>query len=324
MASTIADYLLQLPENLHFIKVQELSGNGILYYRMLSDYGSGFCQLIRFENDFLLILIADYTPKDTFEKAATISEDYMEISQFETDSSSFKIGGRKTQPIGKGIYCYVNTQRTTQVYCEKEKPVRFTKVILTRKYFDTHLRIHFRKVYEPFKSAQAYILKNPNLPELNFVFQQIRDCQAEGETLRLYLESKVMELLSLVIRGLEKKAKHISVRLDYKDIRSLKKTVTLMKKDLSAYPSGKELARLAGMSPARYQLAFRKYYGTTPYEYLKEMRLNQALLLLKNSDYGISVIAAKVGYHNSGHFAKLFKTAYGMGPRAYRKAHGIK
>ena len=34
----------------------------------------------------------------------------------------------------------------------------------------------------------------------------------------------------------------------------------------------------AGMSPARYQLAFRKYYGFTPYEYLKEMRLNRALL----------------------------------------------
>ena len=58
-----------------------------------------------------MILIADYTPKETFEKIATISEEYMEISQFETDSSSFKIGRRKTQPVGKGIYCYVNTQR---------------------------------------------------------------------------------------------------------------------------------------------------------------------------------------------------------------------
>src|SRR5699024_11154897 len=99
------------------------------------------------------------------------------------------------------------------------------------------------------------------------------------------------------------------------DIRGLKKSVTHMKKDLSAYPSGEELAQIAGMSYARYQLAFRKYYGTSPYEYLKEMRLNQALFLLKNSDYGIATIAAKVGYHSSGHFAKLFKNAYGMGPR---------
>ena len=105
MALSIADYLLQLPENMNFAKVQELSGEDSLYYRMLSDYGSGSFQFIRFENDLLMILIADYTPKETFEKIATISEEYMEISQFETDSSSFKIGGRKTQPVGKGIYC---------------------------------------------------------------------------------------------------------------------------------------------------------------------------------------------------------------------------
>ena len=78
MALSIADYLLQLPENMNFAKVQELSGEGSLYYRMLSDYGSGSFQLIRFENDLLMILIADYTPKETFEKIATISEEYME------------------------------------------------------------------------------------------------------------------------------------------------------------------------------------------------------------------------------------------------------
>ena len=324
MVLSVADYLLQLPESLHFAKVQELSESKTIYYRMLSEYGTGSFQLIRFEDDLLFILIADYTPKDTFEKVTAISEEYMEISQFETDSSSFKIGGRKIQPVGKGIYCYVNTQKTTYVYCEKGKPVRFTKIVLTRNYFDTYFRVHYGKDYEQSKSAQEYLLRNPNLPELNFVFQQIRDCQAEGRTLRLYLEGKIMELLSLVIKGMEKEEKHISVKLDYKDIRSLKKTVTYMKKDLAAYPSGEELAQIAGMSPARYQLAFRKHYGTTPYEYLKEMRLNQALFLLKNSDYGIAAIAAKVGYHGSGHFAKLFKNAYGMGPKEYRKIYGIK
>ena len=88
--------------------------------------------------------------------------------------------------------------------------------------------------------------------------------------------------------------------------------------------SDRNIQQIAGMSYARYQLAFRKYYGTSPYEYLKEMRLNQALFLLKNSDYGIATIAAKVGYHSSGHFAKLFKNAYGMGPREYRMVQGIK
>lgn len=324
MVPSVIDYLLQLPEAMHFARVQELCGDGVFFYRMLSEYGNGTFQLIEFEDDLLLILIGDYTPKDTFEKITEISEDYMEISQFETDSSSFKIGGRKKNQVDKGIYCYLNTQKKTYTYCEGGKSVRFTKVILSPKYFNTYFRLHDRNNAELLNSARDYLLKNPNLPELNFVFQQIRDCQAEGHTLKIYLESKVMELLSLVVKGMGQEQKHISVKLDYKDIRNLRKTVTVMKNDLAAYPTGEELAQIAGMSTARYQLAFRKYYGTTPYEYLKELRLNQALILLKNSDYGIATIAAKVGYHNSGHFAKLFKKAYGLGPREYRNLHGIK
>lgn len=324
MVPSVIDYYLNLPEAMHFVRIPELSGDGASTYRMLSAYGSGSLQTIRFEEDMLLILISDYIPNDTFEKVSEISEEYLEISRFETDSSSFKIGGRKTNPVDKGIYCYVNTQKRTYTHCEGGKPVRFTKIILTKKYFDTFFRVHFGEGYEQSKPVTDYLLQNPHLPELNFVFQQIRDCQAEGKTLRLYLEGKVIELLSLIMKGMEQERQHIPVKLDYRDIRNLKKTVTLMKNNLTAYPTGGELAKMAGMSPARYLLAFRKHYGTTPYEYLKEMRLNQALLMLKNSDYGIGVIAEKVGYHNSGHFARLFKTAYGLGPREYRKIHGIK
>ena len=91
----------------------------------------------------------------------------------------------------------------------------------------------------------------------------------------MYLEGKVLEMLSLIIKGMSQPQRHIPVKLDYKDIRNLKKTVTLMRNDLAAYPSGEKLAQIAGMSPTRYQLAFKKHYGTTPYEYLKELRLNR-------------------------------------------------
>lgn len=106
MIPSVIDYLLQLPEAMHFAKVNELCSDGISSYRMLSDYGSGTFQVIELENNLLLILIGDYKPKDTFEKITEISEDYLEISQFETDSSSFKIGGRKRNQVDKGIYCF--------------------------------------------------------------------------------------------------------------------------------------------------------------------------------------------------------------------------
>ena len=98
MALSIADYLLQLPENMHFAKVQELSGEDSIYYRMLSEYGSGSFQLIRFENDLLMILIADYTPKETFEKIATISEDIWKSASLKQIAVLSKSGDGKHSP----------------------------------------------------------------------------------------------------------------------------------------------------------------------------------------------------------------------------------
>ena len=60
MIPSVIDYLLQLPEAMHFAKVNELCSDGISSYRMLSDYGSGTFQVIELENNLLLILIGDY------------------------------------------------------------------------------------------------------------------------------------------------------------------------------------------------------------------------------------------------------------------------
>ena len=81
MGLSVVDYLLALPEMLHFIKVPELSTANMFIYRMLTDYGTGYFKMIRFENNQLLILTADYTPNCTFEKVAEVSEEYIEIKK---------------------------------------------------------------------------------------------------------------------------------------------------------------------------------------------------------------------------------------------------
>ncbi len=221
---------------------------------------------------------------------------------------------------------YANAHRTAYAFCEAGRPARFTKVIVPRAYFDQFLQRRYGDTYETSKNALDHLLQNPNSPELNFVFQQIKDCPAQGSARALYMEGKVMELLSLVTHhsAQEQNRRHLPVKLDTKDKRALGKAVARMKRDLAAYPSIPELARTANMSPSRFQMAFRQVYGTTAYEYLKVMRMNCALLLLQDSDDSIRTVARKVGYRNAGHFSKLFRDAFGMGPQAYRNVHGIK
>lgn len=325
MEKTVIDYYMNLPEQLHFVYMPEMSEEKNAYFRMLSEYGKGSVRIMDFYKQFLIV-IADFTPFHDFEKVSEIEQEYFEISQFETDSSSFKVGGRKVKQVERGICCYANTQKIACAFCEAGKPTRFTKVIVTRAYFDQFLMRRYSDSYEASKNALDFLVQNPNSPELNFIFQQIKDCPAKGHSRYLYMEGKVMEILSLVTHNLEQEQgrRHLSVKLDKKDKRSLGKAVTQMKRDLSAYPSILELAQTANMSPSRFQMAFRQVYGTTAYEYLKVMRMNYALLLLQDSDNNIRTVALKVGYRNAGHFSKLFKETFGMGPQEYRNIHQIK
>ena len=54
-------------------------------------------------------------------------------------------------------------------------------------------------------------------------------------------------------------------------------------------------------------------------EYINEYRLNIATHLLKESDYPIGVISEKCGISNVSYFNRIFKKAFDMTPKDYRK-----
>lgn len=325
MLYNVMDYYKFLSENLYVAYLPEFSSEGCRFYKMLPEYGDGSVRILDFHSSFLIV-IADFTPKYTFEKITKFDQEFIEISQFETDTSSFKIRGKSICQVDKGICCYSNNRKTAYAFCEAGKATRFTKLIITGEYFERFIKNKYKDCENISSSSLDFLMQNSNSPELNFVFQQIRDCPVEGAPRNLYMEGKVLEILSLLTHRLEqtRNMSHIPVKLDKKDRRSLSKAVRLMKNDLSAYPSIENLAKTACMSISRFQMAFRQVYGTTAYNYLKVMRINYALLLLQNSDDNISAVAKKVGYKNSGHFSKLFHETFGVSPKQYRNIHRIK
>lgn len=324
-SKSVIEYFIQAPKEFNFIYIPESSTEYEKYYRMNPDYGDGFFRIINSNNEFI-ILIASYTPNYDFEKASEIEQEYIEISKFDTTSSSYKVGKRKIKKVNTGILCYINTNKLVHVFCEKNKLIEFTKVILTRDYFDRFLKNRYGDSYKDFTTAFKYLAKNPVSPELNFIFNQIKTCKAKGISQKIYLESKILEILSLVTHDKDQKweKEHISVRLTKTDRRLLKNVEKYLQNNIGNYPSLEELAKLSKMSTSRFLLAFRDYFGTTPYQYLKDLRMDAALTLLLNTEDSITSIAKELGYKNSGHFSGLFKSYYGINPGEYRRIHYVK
>ena len=77
-----------------------------------------------------------------------------------------------------------------------------------------------------------------------------------------------------------------------------------------------DLAERAFMSPSAFSHLFRDVAGRSPYQFIKEMRLNKARELLIENEASITQISKAVGYRSASHFINEFRDRYGMTPRA--------
>ena len=81
-----------------------------------------------------------------------------------------------------------------------------------------------------------------------------------------------------------------------------------------------DLLSSAHMSKSYFLRLFRRYMGTTPYNYLVNFRITQAKELLVLTDHSISEIAQEAGCGDASNFSTRFAKATGQSPMQYRKS----
>lgn len=64
---------------------------------------------------------------------------------------------------------------------------------------------------------------------------------------------------------------------------------------------------------------FKQVTGQTPMQYILSLRMNNAISLMRDTDWNLTQIASAVGYDNPLYFSRLFHKYKGMSPSAYRK-----
>lgn len=72
------------------------------------------------------------------------------------------------------------------------------------------------------------------------------------------------------------------------------------------------------MSESHFTHVFKRYTGTSPYEYLIKYRINHSKFLLKQSVIPIGDIAEAVGFKNVNNYIREFKKLVGTTPLKYR------
>lgn len=76
-----------------------------------------------------------------------------------------------------------------------------------------------------------------------------------------------------------------------------------------------------GMSRRTLELRFRNALGRTPWEELRQFRMQKAAELLRTTDLKLSVIARRCGFEYVTYFSRVFLQVHGVSPAQYRKRH---
>jgi AraC-like DNA-binding protein len=92
-----------------------------------------------------------------------------------------------------------------------------------------------------------------------------------------------------------------------------------LRQNLSQQWTVEEMAAIAGMGTTLFNEKVKNYTGFTPLNYLINIRISEAMKLLKKKDVSITDIALDTGFYSSQHFSTTFKKLTGYTPSEFRK-----
>lgn len=97
-------------------------------------------------------------------------------------------------------------------------------------------------------------------------------------------------------------------------------TLELLRSDLGGPISIAELAAACGLSRGYFIHAFKSTTGITPYQWVLTQRVEQARVLLKNSDLSLAEVALTCGFADQSHFTRVFSRLAGASPGSWRRS----
>jgi AraC-like DNA-binding protein len=83
------------------------------------------------------------------------------------------------------------------------------------------------------------------------------------------------------------------------------------------------LAGQVNLSSSAFSRRFRELTRRSPYQFVKETRLERARELLLERRLRVSDVSVSVGYASMSHFTKEFRARFGTTPREYADAEGL-
>lgn len=153
----------------------------------------------------------------------------------------------------------------------------------------------------------------PITPHLLIIIQEIINCTFEGSIKKIYLESKVIEILTILFNDI-KNRKPIDNEIAQDEYLKIIEAESILRKNLKNPPTIPELSILTGLNQHKLKYNFKQVYRKPIFTYVTDLRMEKAIQLIAKQGYTISEAAYEIGYKNPQHFTAAFKRKYNYLP----------
>lgn len=170
---------------------------------------------------------------------------------------------------------------------------------------------------------EAAHLVNPNgnicskvfasTPRMRLILQQLLEAPADQSLKKLYLEGKVLELLTTFCSESVGKSRD-DLNISKGDYRCILQARDLIDQQFLHPLTISQIAGASYLSETKLKQGFKTCFGCTVYDYILEKRMEMAYKLLQRGKHKIKDVVWMVGYSNHTHFAENFRKRYGVNP----------
>lgn len=141
-----------------------------------------------------------------------------------------------------------------------------------------------------------------------------------GPLLGLYREAKSLEFLAHLLGSLEGSAVAGPAELSRRVLTKVEEARDRLVSDLRNPPGLHELADSVGLTAKVLNQGFRTLYGTTVFDYLRDVRLTAARRMIEDGlDMPLKQIAWQVGYGQASNFVSAYRRHFGAPPRRHSR-----
>ena len=153
--------------------------------------------------------------------------------------------------------------------------------------------------------------KNSEICEL--IIKMVKEFQLQNINYDIYSAGYFLQIISIISRITEQNENTL-----YKNIRRLEIVLDDMHNNFQNNKNADDYAEMCYLSTSRFTHIFKECFGVSPMAYKKQIRINQAKQLLKDTSLSVLEISEIVGFNDSLYFSRIFKKSTGYSPNEYR------